>query len=189
MRRSRAGTVIATLIALAIAGCSPHGRDGGAARLGTATGSAAGLRWTIPAEWTVAAGRPMRVATYSIPSTGSEPAECGVFFFGGGQGGDVESNLQRWQEQFEPGARVSRTSQAVRGVAVARIEVDGRYLAPSGPRMESQGSKPGWRLLGAIVEAPAGRVFFKCVGPARALDEARPAFDALIGSVRRSDLP
>lgn len=178
-----------SLLVLLVTGCSSRAREGGSAALGAATGSAAGIRWSVPAQWSEGPERPMRTATYSIPSPGTEPAECAVFFFGQGQGGDVDSNLQRWLEQFEQGARASRSSVSVNGLSVTRVEIEGRYLAPAGPRMESQGSKPGWRLLGAIVEAPAGRVFFKSTGPARALDAARPAFDALIGSVRRVELP
>jgi len=180
--------VAAALIALLIAGCSSRG-GGGSTALGEVHGSAAGVGWSVPREWSDAGERPMRVATYAIPSSGGEPVECAVFFFGAGQGGDVDANLQRWADQFEAGARASRSSSAVNGLRVARIEVEGRYLAPSGPRMESQGSKPGWRLLGAIVEAPQGMVFFKSTGPARALDQARPAFEAMIASVRKDSLP
>jgi len=128
----------------------------------------------------------MRVATYAIPSTGgSEPAECAVFYFGPGQGGGIDPNLERWVEQFEPGARTRRTSGDVNGLRVTRIEIEGNYLAPAGPRMESQGSRPGWQLLGAIVEGPEGLVFFKTTGSVRALREARPTFESMMGSVRK----
>src|SRR5712664_3222342 len=66
-------------------------------------GSAAGVSWTVPKRWTEEPRRAMRVATYRIPAApkDSEPAECGVFYFGAGQGGEVASNVDRWISQFE----------------------------------------------------------------------------------------
>jgi hypothetical protein len=51
--------------------------------------------------------------------------------------------------------------------------------------MESQGKKENYRLLGAIVEAPEGLVFFKFTGPAKTIAAADTEFDALIGSVSK----
>ena len=52
--------------------------------------------------------------------------------------------------------------------------------------MQSQGKKPGYRLLGAIVEAPNGMVFFKCTGPAATISKAQADFDRMIGSLAKS---
>ena len=134
---------------------------------GAAEGSAGGIRWSVPAGWQVGAPQPMRAASYTIPAApGAEAGGCGVFFFGKGQGGGVEDNLQRWTSQFEGGSAPKKSEQKVNGLTVHRIEISGTYLAPSGPAMQSQGKKPGWLLNGAIVEAPDGLVFFKSVGPA-----------------------
>jgi hypothetical protein len=115
----------------------------------------------------------MRVATYPIPAaSGQEPGECGVFFFGTGQGGSVEDNLARWASQFESASAPKKTVRTVNGLKVHEIDLTGTYLAPGGPMMQSQGKKPGWRLLGAIVEAPEGLVFFKCVGPSATIQKA-----------------
>ena len=74
-----------------------------AAAASTPEGAAGGVRWTVPAGWQAPSERPMRVATYKIPAAaGTEDGECGVFFFGKGQGGSVEDNLARWRAQFEP---------------------------------------------------------------------------------------
>ena len=60
--------------------------------------SGAGLRWTPPANWKSEAQRPMRLATYTVPPAAGdhEGAECGVFYFGQGQGGSVDANMDRW---------------------------------------------------------------------------------------------
>jgi hypothetical protein len=128
----------------------------------------------------------MRVATYAIPAAGGEPGECGVFFFGRGQGGSVEDNLERWRSQFEPRPDARPTSRTVNGLTVHELVLSGTYLAPGGPMMQSQGKKPGWRLLGAIVESPDGLVFFKCTGPEAVMTKAKGDFDALVKSVTKA---
>ena len=64
--------------------------------------SVAGLKWTAPSTWKVEAARPMRAATYTLPLSFGDAgsAECAVYFFGAGQGGSVEANLDRWKGQI-----------------------------------------------------------------------------------------
>jgi len=150
-------------------------------------GSAGGVNWSMPSSWEVAAERKMRVATYAIPpASGQEAGECGVFFFGRGQGGSVDDNLSRWKSQFEPPPAAKPVERTVNGLKVHEISLSGTYLAPGGPMMQSQGKKPGWRLLGAIVEAPDGLVFFKCTGPAATMAKAEKDFQALLKSVSKA---
>ena len=173
-------TITSGLLALAAAGIL----------LAAVEGSAGGVRWTVPARWRVAPARPMRMATYTIPASssagGEEAGECGVFFFGKGQGGSVKENLDRWEKQFESGPPAKRSERTLHGLKTHLLEASGTYLAPGGPMMQSQGKKPGWRLLGAIVEAPDGLVFFKCVGPSAVIQNAQTEFDELLGSVAKA---
>ena len=154
-----------------------------------AEGAAGGIRWNTPAHWTVGEAKPMRKATYVIPAasgSAAEAGECGVFFFGKGQGGSVDENLDRWAKQFEGAAAPKRSESSVHGLKVHRMDLSGTYLAPGGPMMQSQGKKTGWRLSGAIVEAPEGLVFFKCVGPDATIQAAAKDIDALIQSVTKA---
>jgi len=67
-----------------------------AAKLFAVEGSAGGVRWVAPAQWQAAAPRPMRAATYTVPAApGAEAGECGVFFFGKGQGGTVAAPIAK----------------------------------------------------------------------------------------------
>jgi len=146
--------------------------------------AAGGVRWTVPAGWTAGKTNPMRVATYAVPAAkGSDSGECTVFFFGPGQGGGVDENVDRWARQFEGSPPARRSTKTVSGMAVTLAEVEGTYLSPGGGQMVSQGKKAGYRLLGAIVEAPEGRVFFKMTGSAATVAAARPAFDGLVASI------
>ena len=51
--------------------------------------------------------------------------------------------------------------------------------------MQATASKPGYRLLGAIVEGPQGAVFFKFTAPAKTAAGQRAAFEALLKSISR----
>src|SRR6185295_9181833 len=64
--------------------------------------SVAGLNWTAPAGWKNQGAQPLRAATYIVaPVAGDrDNAECAVYFFGAGQGGSVQANIDRWKGQF-----------------------------------------------------------------------------------------
>ncbi len=152
-------------------------------------GSGGGLRWAVPPGWTAQPPRQMRVATYAIPpKAGGEPGECGVFYFGQRQGGSAAENIERWGTQFEGAPPPATAVETVDGMRVHRAQTSGTYLSPGGPMMQSQGKKPGYRLMGAIVEGPEGLVFFKCTGPAAAISAAQPAFDSLVRSLKKSSV-
>jgi hypothetical protein len=149
------------------------------------TESAGGVQWTVPVRWQLGTGSAMRVATYGVPAKAGDPGECAVFFFGPGQGGTVDANVERWGKQFEGAPKPAQAVSTVAGLRVTRTQVAGAYLAPGGPMMQSTGKKTGYRLLGAIVEAPGGNVFFKLTGPAATVAAAEKEFDALVASVRK----
>jgi hypothetical protein len=132
----------------------------------------------------------MRAATYSITPIGGEQgiAECVVNYFGPGQGGGVEGNIERWRGQMlgsdgKPApAKIDKTS--ARGLAITKIDASGTYTGMGGPMAPG---KPvaGYRLIGAIVEAPGGNVFFKLTGPAKTIAAHQKHFDELLASIQR----
>ena len=149
--------------------------------------SIAGIHWTRPERWAVGAPRQMRIATYDVPAADgdNEGGECAIFYFGSGQGGDVDQNINRWGDQFENPGKVDRSSKVVNGMSVTMVKIAGTYLAPSGPMMESQGKKENYRLLGAIVNAPEGMVFFKYTGPAKTVAASEDEFNSLVDSLTK----
>ena len=174
MSRQKARTVVLAIV-LVVPGVRPSVE---------AASGVAGIRWSVPAGWTELPARPMRVATYRAASAKSpDPVECGVFYFGEGRGGGVDENIQRWVDQFEKSPAPKRSIRNVRGLRVHVAEISGTYLSPAGPMMQSQGKKPGWRLLGAVVQGPEGLVFFKMTGPAAGIAAAERQFGSLIESV------
>ncbi|MBM3262518.1 MAG: hypothetical protein FJY97_03715 [candidate division Zixibacteria bacterium] len=156
------------------------------------SGTAAGISWTAPAGWIAQPDRSMRVATYMIPASDgdAEAGECAVFFFGSGQGGSVDLNVTRWRDQFEgpDGKPVSLNKQesTINGVKVTMVSVSGTYLASMGPMFQSgQTKKPGFKMLGAILGAPEGNVFFKLTGPEKTINGAEKAFREMLNSVKK----
>ena len=175
-------------------GRSPQGATGGMptggvaeTQAGGSPTSAAGLTWTLPVGWSIEAPRSMRIATYSVPAVSgdAEGVECAVYYFGVGQGGGVDANLQRWIGQFQPATRSKRSAKQVNGVRVSLADVSGTYTAHGGSMTQPQGVKPGWRLLGAIAEGPQGAAFFKLAGPAKTVAAASEGFEALVGSLKK----
>jgi hypothetical protein len=153
--------------------------------------SAAGLKWTAPAGWKNEGSRPMRAATYTVaPVSGdTEGAECGVYFFGAGQGGTVEANLDRWKAQITGANRKPADAQiqkrTIHGLNVTVIYSAGAYSGMGGPMAQSQAAKPGYRLLGAIVEGPGGNIFVKFAGPAKTMAANKPKFEAMLNSFEK----
>jgi hypothetical protein len=150
--------------------------------------SAAGVKWTAPAAWKTEAGaRPMRVATYDIPATPGDKdnAECAVYFFGQGQGGSIDANVERWKGQFHNAAPAKTAKRTIHGFPVTTIDVSGEYSGMGGPMAPSTTTKPAYRMLGAIVEGPGGNVFFKFTGPAKTIAANQAKFDAMLSSVAK----
>lgn len=175
------------LVMMVIAGCSKKSGKGGAAGLGTVQGQVAGVKWTIPGRWTMGPEKPMRVVTYVIPAAGGsgEAAECAVSYFGAGQGGVVDANIDRWVGQFETPVPPAKSLREVNGLKVTTVQINGTYMGMGGMMSESSPKKENYRLLGAIIEAPEGLVFFKLTGPQATVVDAEKDFDAMVGSLTR----
>ena len=159
--------------------------------IGVLAQSAAGLKWTAPAGWKSEGALPMRAATYTIaPSAGDKAnAECAVYFFGAGQGGSVEANLDRWKSQFQASGGKPAVAQiatrTTRGLTMTTIDTSGDYSGMGGPMAAGQRRVPGYRLLGAIVQGPGGNIFIKFTGPAKTIAANKQKFEQLLASFQR----
>lgn len=151
--------------------------------------SAAGVRWTAPTAWKNTGSTQMRAATYAVPPAAgdSHPAECVVYFFGAGQGGPVDLNIQRWQEQFTDGA--GRPAQArvnhpvINGMKTTTLDASGNYSGLGGPTGPAH-TVPGYRVLAAIIEGPGGNIFVKFTGPQATVAAQQGAFAQMLGSFK-----
>ena len=170
------------------------GESGGSPSIpGPPAGSGAhgqGLSWKTPAGWAEEAPTSsMRRAQYRIQGPGGS-AECVVFYFGPGQGGDAQANAARWASQFHRadggpvGDALKTRDIKVGDIPVVLVEVAGTYVGGmgSGP---SGAEQPNYMLLGAIARGPDANWFFRATGPRATLEAQRTAFDGLIRSIKR----
>ncbi len=162
----------------------------------TSTNAVAGLTWDVPEDnWQVEGQRQMRVATFSTPAADgdTDKGEVAIFYFGPGEGGSVQANVERWFGQFdhpdlsgEPTREVAtRESMEVNNIAVTIVRTAGTYNAAAGPMAPRQDIRPGYKLIGAIAEGPQGAVFFKFTGPEATVQKAEQQFMQMVQSIRR----
>ena len=155
-----------------------------------AGGGSGELKWTAPSRWQTGPEKPMRAATYLIPAApgDAEGAECAVFV---NIGGGVDANIKRWIGQFEQPdggsseAKAKQTKEAVNGLPVTTVDLTGTFAGGGMAMGQPSPKKPGYRLLGAIVEGPSGEIFFKLTGPAKTVAAAQNEFQALLKSVKK----
>ncbi|HXN31536.1 MAG TPA: hypothetical protein VN894_06725 [Polyangiaceae bacterium] len=149
------------------------------------------LLWNDPPGFVRANPKsPARAAEYVVPRAGAdaEDAECVVMTFGPHQGGSVEDNAKRWVDQFQPAApKPRRTTIDTNGIRATFVEVSGTFagnMMPNAQGVVTPTSKPGWRLIGAILEAPSGLWFFKMTGPDLTVRAAAHQFEDMVRSAR-----
>lgn len=161
---------------------SAHG-SGQPAPLGAADRASAGLVYTLPAGWNeTPVSSSMRLAQGEISGPGGA-AEFAVYFFGPGQGGGPEANLERWAGQVEATVPEQQETFETNGLKVTWIDVAGT-LKPVGMGMGPSSPQPGGRLFGAVIEGPDGPWFFKVLGPDATLGAEREKFVGMLKAVR-----
>ena len=125
----------------------------------------------------------MRAATYEVGDS-----ECVVYFFGQGQGGTVEANLERWRGQFtvngQP-APAKTANKTIHGLNVTTMDVTGTYVATGGMAITPHAPKADYRMLAAIVEGPSGNIFIKFTGPVRTVTANISKFEAMLASFQK----
>lgn len=125
----------------------------------------------------------MRQATYQADGADG-PVEIAVFYFGAGQGGDVEANIARWVGQFQdvPEGGVQRREEELNGLRRTHVEVARGTFAssmPGGP----PSAQSDWGMSASIVETANGPYFFKMTGPAGSVAAQKETFARLLASV------
>jgi hypothetical protein len=115
----------------------------------------------------------MRAAQYRLPKAEGDPEDASliVFYFGPGQGGSVQANLERWMGQMEqpdgrPSSERAKTeNMTLNGMNVTLLDVSGRFTAEMTPGEGARHDKPDYRMRAAVIETSKGPYFVKLVGP------------------------
>ena len=133
-----------------------------------ATFKVSALTFTRPADWEwVGTTGQMRKAEMKVvdPATKTK-AEVVFYYFGPGNAGGTQANVERWFGQFvEPRDKIHAHSEEVTvgKHKVTYVSAEGTYK--SGMPGAAPTPMPGSALMGAIIEDEEGSVFVKMTGP------------------------
>lgn len=150
---------------------------------------------SVPDAWVAEAPKSeMRQLQFKIPaSEGSgEGAEFVVYFFGPGQGGTLEANIERWQSQFKTadGAAVEPevTKIGTEALPATLVQLRGGYgrsvgMGPSDDVLADR------MLLAGVIESPEGNLYPQLHGPADVVAAQRESFIAFVQGLRPAAPP
>lgn len=131
--------------------------------------------FVLPAPWKQSENTGMMtkaIVNYAV--AGGSTLEAKFYDFGGPSGG-VEANIKRWIGQFEGTPEVKREDLEMNGTKVALLTATGTFLdgAPMSPQKTP---RPGYTLLGAVLEGADSSCFIKLTGPKDDVAKAQEAF-------------
>ncbi|HEY4303701.1 MAG TPA: hypothetical protein VGM82_04505 [Gemmatimonadaceae bacterium] len=143
---------------------------------------------TVPAKWmTRAPASTMRLAEYVVPIDAQGSAEVVVYFFGKGQGGNVDANLERWKAQFSTpdGSSVPETitRDSTASFPITFAEYRGNYRRGIGTG-STDSVRTGQTLIAGIAETPRGVLFIQLFGNSARVAEEKSAFTAFVRGLR-----
>jgi hypothetical protein len=156
-----------------------------------------GLTSTAPEAWKeVPTTSQMRFKQFTIPRAAGDQfdGELVIFYFGPGQGGDPEANITRWKGMFTPpeGKKIEEVSKIdtvnIGAVKATLLDVHGTYK-PSNMMGPPQEPRPNHRMIGVVFASPQGPYFMRFVGPARTIEQQKPAFDKWLRGFKAGPAP
>jgi hypothetical protein len=188
--------VLLFVFAFSLASCSKGAVSGTTGtqtpQTATPTQSASGnLAFTPPEAWVVEkTSSNMRVAQYKLPRNGgdTEDGSLVLYYFGQGQGGGTQANVDRWIGQIHQAdgsdskAKAKSETLTVNGLKVTMVDVSGTYSAEMSPGSGDFTRKPNYRLRAAVIETPKGSYFAKLTGPEKTIAHWDQAFRDYINS-------
>lgn len=143
-----------------------------------------GLRARTPASWfEVKPVTAPRMRQFRLPGR-REDAELTLLHYGRGYGGDAQTNIARWQEQFEPpvGQSIQQATEVRnyrhRDMLLVVVALRGTYLYRERPLdlTSKPQRRPDYRMIGVIVQSRHGPYFLHLVGPAPTVARHEQAF-------------
>ena len=144
--------------------------------------------FTRPANWEwVESASAMRKAQLTVVDEKTKAkAEVVFYYFGPGNAGGTQANIDRWFGQFvEPREKINAKTEdvTVGKHKVTYVSAEGTYKSgmPGGP----QTPMANYALLGAIIEASEGSVFVKMTGPKELTQSATADFKKMVESALR----
>lgn len=143
----------------------------------------------VPAGWTPQVpSSDMRVAQFTAGSK-LGAADIAVFHFGLAGGGTVQENIDRWASQFLDAAgkpvKPAVAKGSASGMPVTWVALDGRYARGVGTGAKGPGAA-NQSLRVAVLETPAGNLFFQLWGDRAAVAAQEGAFRGAVSGLKRA---
>ena len=129
----------------------------------------AGINFESPDSWESSEpSNNMRKAQFSASSPSGKNAEVVFYYFGSGNTGGIQANVDRWMKQFEEPLGKKVDTVTIAKTRVTYAQAHGTFMSgrPFGPKTPN----PGYGLLAAIIEGKGGAVFIKMTGPKAAVE-------------------
>ena len=159
----------------------------------THTVMAGEMKLAVPSSWVQKKpSNRFRLAQFAVPKTGgdTEDAELVVFFFGTKDGGNIEPNIHRWIDQFQPQGRKGKfTSGKCPQGDYVLVDLRGTWNKPIEPLIEQKTVEMrDARVLSLILTIKhQGSYFLRLMGPAKTVSANVDAFRAAIGADAKSE--
>jgi hypothetical protein len=139
------------------------------------------LRWTVPEGWNFLLATEFRHLNFDFGP--NREGEFYLTMFPISSGGGVLENLNRWRQQMgqPPMVEADLAELPVKTIfnrPVPSIDITGTFTGGSGPMMAPAPPKPGYRMIGAIFEAPGYLFTLKMTGPEALVAAHAAKFDA-----------
>ncbi len=142
-----------------------------------------------------------RKLQFSIPADreGVQDARLIVWNFptmrDAGDGQTIQTNVRRWMAQFvqddgsPSGSNAQRLEYRINDIPVHVIDISGRYIAETAEGSGVRLDLPGYRMLGAYINAPHGDYIVKLWGPAPVVADNLESFKTFVWSTRSGNSP
>ena len=122
---------------------------------------------------------PMRAGqlTYDHADENLDDVDVILYYFGEGQGGGTQANIDRWIGQFEGTPESSTEEVDVGDRKMTLLTAKGTYMeSAGGPFSGNKTAKPNYTMLAAILPSDKGAVFLKLTGPDASVEAMKEAF-------------
>ncbi len=151
---------------------------------GPGTVTVMGLTTKLPEGWkSVVPANAMRLAEVQVPDASGDAAKMCTLVLSTA-GGDVASNIARWEGQVTGAdgkpSKAEPKTRTVDGMNVTTVEMTGSFM-----NMGETAPHTNWTMRGAVVETPAGLLFLKMTGPAEQMAAAGKGFDAMVDGMKK----
>ncbi|MEM6916782.1 MAG: hypothetical protein AAF491_09475 [Verrucomicrobiota bacterium] len=120
---------------------------------------------------------PMRAGQLTYDHEELDDVDVILYYFGEGQGGGTQANIDRWIGQFE-GTPESTTEEVdVGDRKITLLTAKGTFMESSGgPFSGNKTPRPNYTMLAAILPSDKGAVFLKLTGPDASVEAMSEAF-------------